>query len=278
MAFHDFLAWIPGREGEDPLKSGLVGEVAGWPRRKVGVLGGMGPEATSAFFGRLVELTPASKDQEHLVILVVCQPSIPDRVAHFLGDGESPLSQVRQAMQQLERVGSEFIAIPCNTVHALWDEMISAVSIPILNILDETAEQVSQAVGPRPANPRVGVLATAATLALELYQRGLEKRELIPVVPTPEVQRKVSRAIKLIKSSQDQTEATQLLQQAVDFFRQEGAGQLIYGCTELGLVPVETPLRVFDSLEILAQATVEVGLGLRPLPAVRRDGLVPSRP
>ncbi len=238
----------------------------------------MGPEATSAFFGRLVELTPASRDREHLVILVVCQPSIPDRVAYLLGDGESPLGQVRQAMSMLEAMGSEFIAIPCNTVHALWDEMISAVSVPILNIIDETVQQISQALGPRPANPRVGVLGTTATLALELYQRGLEDEGLIPIIPTPQVQRKVSRAVKLIKSSQDQAEATQLLQQAVDFFSQERAGQLIYGCTELGLVSVETPLRVFDSLEILAQATVEVGLGLRPLPVVRNDGFVPSRP
>ena len=71
----------------------------------IGVLGGMGPEATSVFFQRLVQLTPARRDQEHLKIVVINNPKIPDRTAHISGIGKSPIPALAEGAQDLVRLG-----------------------------------------------------------------------------------------------------------------------------------------------------------------------------
>lgn len=234
-------------------------------QRVVGILGGMGPEATAVFLHRLVELTPARFDQEHLKIVVVNNPKIPDRTAHIVGKGESPVPGLVEAARDLERLGADFIAIPCNTAHYFWQPIQDSVSIPVLNIVTETASRVRAELAPGQA---VGVLGTRATLELGLYQKALQERGLQAICPDLREQAKVTRAIDEIKSKGDRQLAGTCLSECLEYLHSQGAEAAIYGCTELGLAPTRNILPIFDSLEILAQSSVRMGLG-QESPAAR---------
>ncbi len=96
----------------------------------IGILGGMGPAATLALYERIIALTPAQCDQDHLRVIIDSNPKIPDRTAAILGNGESPLPAMAESAKTLERAGADFIVIPCNTAHYWLDELQKEVAIP----------------------------------------------------------------------------------------------------------------------------------------------------
>ena len=112
----------------------------------VGVLGGLGPAATVLFMRRLVELTDAPRDQDHVDLLVWQHGSIPDRSAFLLGHGESPEPVLVADAVALERAGARFIAIPCNTAVVWVEQMRAAVSIEVLDTVAETVDAARRAV------------------------------------------------------------------------------------------------------------------------------------
>lgn len=230
------------------------------PKRKtVGILGGMGPEATVDLFGKIVRLTPAKRDQDHLRILVDCLPQIPDRTAAILGAGESPGPMLRAAARRLESWGAELIVIPCNTAHYYHSEVAGAVSVPVLHIMVETARTIT---GNHPGVSQVGILASTGTLNAGLYRRALEDAGLTELCPPPEVQEDVMAAIYGVKSGEYER-SRRLLTAAAARLVQLGAGAVVAGCTEvpiaLGSSDVAVPL--VDATLALARAAVRNALG-----------------
>jgi len=112
-------------------------------KRVIGILGGMGPEATVALYKRILDRTPAKRDQDHLRVIIDSNPKIPDRTAAIVGKGESPLPMMTEGVRNLERVGADFLIIPCNTAHHWLSELRKAVSIPIIDMVGETAAAVA---------------------------------------------------------------------------------------------------------------------------------------
>src|SRR2546428_7813554 len=84
----------------------------------VGVLGGMGPLATADFYAKLVRLTPARTDQDHLRVIIDSNPQVPDRTRGLRGEGPDPTPALVATARGLERAGADLIAIPCNSAHA----------------------------------------------------------------------------------------------------------------------------------------------------------------
>lgn len=234
-------------------------------KKTVGVLGGMGPEATARFFYLLTQLTPAERDQDHLSVLIFSEPSIPDRTAHILKGAPSPLPALIKTAQRLQAAGADLIAIPCNTAHYFYEEIRASVSIPILHIIEETALQARKEVCRRETrqDARVAILATQGTLASGLYQRGLEKYQIGPWVPSEEIRHLIQHSIERIKAKSPRgetvREVNRIIRQLVDEAAIEG---VILGCTELGLLEpdLDPVVPILDSLKILAQATVRSAL------------------
>jgi len=104
-------------------------------KKTIGILGGMGPEATSLFFQRIIQNTPAQKDQQHLKIIIYNDPEIPDRTEAIVNNKESPVEKVKEGVKFLENSIVDFIAIPCITIHYFFDEIVSSVNIPVLNLI-----------------------------------------------------------------------------------------------------------------------------------------------
>src|SRR5580692_5810371 len=144
--------------------------------RVLGVLGGMGPLASAHFMVRLTMLTPAERDQDHIPAVLWSDPRVPDRSTAKLAGGEDPLPWLLRGIAGLRRAGCGAIAIPCNTAHG-WYEAMSAeaglaeAGCPILHIVDAAAADLHRA---RSAPGAIGVMGTAGTLAMRLYQDRLE--------------------------------------------------------------------------------------------------------
>lgn len=196
----------------------------------IGVLGGMGPAATVDFMTKMIRLVPATRDQDHVPLLVVSDPRIPDRVGPILeGRGASPLAAMLAGVQRLEAGGAQAIVMPCHTAHAWAGQLAHGTALPFLDIVDAALEELERrtAVGP------IGLLATRATLATGLYQDRLTAAGRPPVVlPDELIERLVLPAILLVKQNQAAAAADRL-HRAIDALAERGAGAALLACTEL---------------------------------------------
>jgi len=228
--------------------------------RTVGILGGMGPEATVELFRRITALTPARRDQDHLHVLIDSNPKIPDRTAAILGRGESPLPLLLAAAKNLERAGADFIAIPCNTAHYWLHELRENVSIPIIDMIGRTVERVASHGS---SLHTIGLLATTGTLRSGLYQRAFAKSGIDLLVPSDEQDAGIMRAIDGIKAGNYSVSNTVL--GAAQELMARGAEGIIPGCTELSLVvsPDSLSVPVFDPLSILAECAVALAMDVK---------------
>jgi len=214
--------------------------------RTVGILGGMGPEATLELFRQIITLTPARKDQEHLHIVIDSNPLIPNRTAAILEEDESPLPMMIKGARVLEQAGADFLVIPCNTAHHWLSYLRKAVSIPIIDMISETVTAIASCNPPIKA---VGLLATMGTVKCGLYQQALGDHDVSLLVSADQEQARIMDAIT------HKGTVMAVAQHLID----QGASGIISGCTELSLVVEEAALScpLFDPLSILARRAVE---------------------
>jgi aspartate racemase len=224
----------------------------------------MGPEATAAFYEYLIEETPARRDQDHLTVIIFSEPGIPDRTEHLLAKGPSPLPELIRVARAVEKAGAELIAIPCNTAHYFWESISQAVEIPVLNIIEETVSSVEKAFdsGLDATRPSIGVMSTMGAARMGLYENAVRARGLEVVPVSESFQQEVMKIIKGVKAGDDRAQSEVRFRSAVTVLTDQGAEGVILGCTELGLARGngEFPVPIFDSLKILAEATVKAAL------------------
>lgn len=216
----------------------------------VGIIGGMGPEATVQLMARLIARTPASDDADHLHVLVESNPKIPSRIAHLVeGTGEDPTPELVRIARNLERAGASFLAMPCNTAHGYAPAIAAAVGVPLLNMVELTAARV-HALMPK---GRVGLLASTAVHRTELYRQAFAPHGLQAVLPEDQVA--VMELIRRVKRGDTGTAAGAELARLAGSFG-ETVDCLLIACTELSLLtfalPGQTPW--VDALEVLTEA------------------------
>ncbi len=224
----------------------------------IGILGGMGPEATLNCFARIIENTPANRDQEHLHIIIDNNPEVPDRTQAVLEGGASPLPVLVQGCRSLEKAGADFIIMPCVTAHYYEKPLKQEAELPLLSILDGVAEHIVQH---HPRMKRIGLMGTDGTLQSGIFQKRLNAHGIETRICPPEMQERVMDAIyaiKGIRSDQQRKEITDELASVADYLIKQGAQGIIAGCTEiplaLGQHDVSAPY--FDSLLLLARAAI----------------------
>jgi aspartate racemase len=222
----------------------------------LGVLGGMGPLASAYFMTRLTLLTPALRDQDHIPAVLWSDPRVPDRTRSHVPGSEDPLPALLRGIAGLRAAGAGAIVIPCNTAHGWYEPMRRAAGVPVLHIVDATNAELGR-VAPPPGP--VGLLATEATLAMRLYQDGLEAQGLRCLVPsTATMRRLVNPAIAVIKANRV-PEAYAPLADCIGGLVAEGARAIILGCTDIPMglqagPPPDVP--VVDSIDALAKAAI----------------------
>lgn len=231
----------------------------------VGVLGGMGPDATIDFMAKVVAGTPANADQDHVRMLVDHNPRVPARI---LGDA-TRRSEIEEALAQmasgLERNGADFLVMPCNAAHNFIDRAVRETSIPFVHLIHETVRE-TRAVAPKAR--RVGLLAVDTSIRAGLYQAAVESAGMTMLVPDAANQRDVMRLIIQVKQGQRGKNIRDGMALIANALISEGADVIIAGCTEIPLVLSNDDITVplIASTDVLAARTVEWCLGLKPLP------------
>lgn len=225
----------------------------------IGILGGMGPEATIDLFTKIVKGTKVKKDQDHLRLLIDNNPKIPDRTLAIQGKGPSPLPQLIRSAKLLEKAGADFIIIPCVTAHYYYESLKKEVRIPILHIIEETVKFVGQKYK---EVQKLGLIATTGTLQTGLFQKAFASTGIKLIFPSNEIQKRcIMKAIygkKGIKVIGPSEESRILILEAAESLIFEGAQAIITGCTEVPLVlkDGDISIPVIDPVSILAQAAI----------------------
>lgn len=225
----------------------------------IGVLGGMGPEATLNFFERIIANTPANRDQEHLRVVINSNPKVPDRTAAILRGEESPVPMMIAGIQALARAGADFVAIPCVSAHFFLDELQRHAPLRILSIFEVTAEHIRRHY---PHIRTIGLLATSGTIEGLCFQNILKQALIETVTPNAKDQERIMAAIYGIKGkstvTRSRAEIGMEIRDVADRLVQRGAQGVIAGCTEIPLVlkAGDLSVPVFDTLLLLARAAI----------------------
>lgn len=221
---------------------------------RLGILGGMGPMATSDFFRKVIEMTDASKDQEHIHVLIDNNTEIPDRTGYLLNHGEDPRREMIRSAIKLEMMGANLIAMPCNTAHYFYQDINFYTNVPVLNMIEETAAFVKKKW---PSKKQFILLATTGTYKSKVYQRAFEKENLKLLEPDETGKAEVMQWIYQVKAGKVNVtpEAFNHLIEKID----SGLGlPVILGCTELPVLVQALNLKGWfvDPTRILAKSCV----------------------
>lgn len=237
----------------------------------IGIVGGAGPYAGLDLQRKILEQTIADKDQEHLTVISISQPSqLPDRTAYLMGEtAVNPANAIYSQLKKLEASGASVAAIPCNTAHAptifnvVRNRLRSeGLNLIFLHMLRETADYISQYY---PHIRRIGVLSTTGTYRVNIYPHLLETRGFTILVPSLSLQTEVIHpaiynpeyGIKSVGKGTVRSRAG--LREGIEVLKQQGAEAIILGCTEIPLAITETHfegLPIIDPTFVLARALI----------------------
>ncbi len=224
----------------------------------IGILGGMGPLATVELFRRIVEKTPAERDQEHPRIIIYNNPKIPDRTAFILGKGDDPRPELINSAKKLESWGADFIIMPCNTAHFFAETIQRGIRIPLLSMVEETAKEIEK-MGLR----KVGLLATDGTIKGLVYHRALLNRGINIAIPNKQDQKKVMKGIYDGVKAGNLELGRELILEVAKRLEKRSEG-IISGCTEVSVALRQEDLKVvlIDPMDVIAERAVKLALGL----------------
>jgi aspartate racemase len=233
----------------------------------IGILGGMGPEATLDCYSKIIANTPAKRDQDHLRVIIDSNPKVPDRTAAIISDGESPVPVLLAGCRYLQKAGADFIIIPCVSAHFFIEELRRQTKLPILSIFDVVAETIAR---DHPQIKTVGLMGTTGTISGGLFQKRLAAEGIETIIPDYIHQSKVMEAIYDIKKSQPTRSRSQITADLIataEGLVSRGARGIVAGCTEipLALKPEHLAVPCFDASTILARAAI-FEAGRTPLP------------
>ena len=220
---------------------------------RLGILGGMGPQATQIFYQRILDRTDAERDQEQLPTLILSDTEMPDRTAAILsGEGDRVYRRLLEDAQLLERNGCTAIAIPCNTSHYFADELQTQLNVPIIHMVRETCKVLA-----KQGCKRVGILATDGTIQTQTYQKECAAQGFEGVAPDEATQKLVMSIIydEIKKGEKGSREKFAAIDRALRTLNCDAA---ILGCTELSVYRVYHGLPDFyiDALEVLVEQSI----------------------
>ena len=197
-------------------------------KKTIGIVGGMGPLATCDLFKKIVEITDAACDQDHVRVCIDSNTEISDRTAAILSGGKNPVPEMVKSAVRLQGMGADVLIMPCNTAHYFYNQIVPFVDTPFLNMLEETAKEIK-----RREIKKVGLLATDGTCQSGVYKTVFDAAGIEMLSPSPVGQQAVMDVIyKGVKAGNLSIDLSGF-NKAMDELFEAGAEVLVLGCTEL---------------------------------------------
>lgn len=222
--------------------------------RRIGIIGGMGPEATVLLMQRVIAATPARDDADHLPLIVDQNPQVPSRIRHLIEKtGEDPGPVLAAMAVRLQGAGAEALAMPCNTAHHYAPVIRAAVGVPLIDMVQLSVKQAALMAG---RGRRVGILASPAVRQVRLFDGPCARAGLTAVYAADEAA--MLAAIRSIKANGATETARATLAAASAQLLADGAGVQMIACTEFSLIAdsILPGVQSFDTLDQLVKGIV----------------------
>lgn len=212
--------------------------------------------ATSYLFNKIISLTEAECDQDHIHVLIDNNTEIPDRTNYLLHGGENPLDKLVESAKLLEASGADFLIMPCNTAHYFYSDIQKQINIPFINMIDETAKYVLECY---PEIKRVGLLATEGTCSTGVYDNVFGNYGIKIEKPLLNGQEHVTEMIYSIKSGSYKKTISQGYYEVLEAMLKL-TEVTVLGCTELPVAHGIYGLNgnYVNTLQVLAESAVRL--------------------
>jgi len=224
--------------------------------KSVGIIGGLGPETTAEFYLDIV-FSAYQKSKEARPGIIISSVPLPYQIEEDLitknTGAERYIPFLTAEAKRLQKAGSDFLVMPCNSLHVFIEEIRNAVNIPVLSIIEETVKFFKN----NNLN-RVGIVSTSATIENKLYETAFEKNGIDYQTPDNFQQAKMGKFIHNLVMGQQKSKDRDELIHIINDFETKNVDCVALACTDLQLlIPKHPRLKIFDTMKILAEATVE---------------------
>jgi len=227
--------------------------------RTIGLIGGMSWESSSHYYRLLNEEVKRRLGGLHSARCILASVDFAEvEPLQRAGRWDELGAMLNRAALDLERAGADLLLVCANTMHKVADAVTRGVRIPLLHVVDVTAERV-KAAGVR----KVGLLGTRYVMEEAFYRDRLASHGLEVTVPGPEDRAEVNRVIfeELVLGRLEPASKARYLA-IMRSLLAGGAQGVILGCTEIGLLvqQPDLPAPLFDTTELHAMAAVDRAL------------------
>ncbi|RUO55944.1 aspartate/glutamate racemase family protein [Pseudidiomarina homiensis] len=227
--------------------------------KTIGLIGGMSWESTQTYYRLLNEQVRQRLGGLHSAKVILNSVDFAEiEPLQHQGDWQGTADILVKAAQSLEAAGADFFLIGTNTMHKVAPEVQKAVKIPLLHIVDATAEALKA-----DGITTVGLLGTKFTMEQAFYRERLEAQGLKVIIPNETQRNSVHEVIFKELCLGVTTSASKLAYlDIVSDLHQQGAQAVILGCTEIGMLikPADTTVPLYDTTELHANAAVTYAL------------------
>ncbi|WP_338471160.1 amino acid racemase [Niallia sp. XMNu-256] len=226
--------------------------------KSLGIIGGMGPKATSVFFDKVIESTDAHKDQDHINMVILNHATLPDRTETILsGDDGAFLDEIRKDIEILEKAGVSNIAIPCNTSHYFYEKIQEMTDIHVIHMIEETIKEISEKYG---RTAKIGIMATNGTIKSDIYKKVANSFGLEVYYPDPDTQAQIMDIIYNKVKSDLTLDVTEIENIVFDFIFNHECSCVILACTELSCIQLNKDVEKYcvDAMEVLVKRSIEL--------------------
>jgi len=223
--------------------------------KKVGIIGGVGPETTAEFYLDVI-FACQEKDKTSRPNIIISSVPLPYKIEEDLimrnVGSERYIPYLTAEAQRLEKAGADFIVMPCNSLHIFIEQIRESVTIPVLSIVEETVKFIKQS-----GFSRVGIVSTSATIENKLYKNAFAEAAIEYATPDDYQQAKMGKFImNLVTGRQNNRDREEFIKIIGDFEAKD-VDCVMLACTDLQLlIPKHPKLKIFDTMKVLADATV----------------------
>lgn len=224
--------------------------------KTLGIIGGLGPETTSEFYLDIV-FSSFKKSKKARPGIIIASVPLPYKIEEDLimsnkgADRYIPFL-VNEA-KRLEKAGAAFIVMPCNSLHVFIEDIRNAVDIPVLSIIEETVIFLE-----KNNFNKVGIVSISATIQNKLYENAFEKAEIAYETPNDFQQAKMGKFILNLVTGQQKNSDREEVIKIINDFENKDVDCVALACTDLQLlIPKHPTLKIFDTMKIFADSTVE---------------------
>lgn len=219
----------------------------------LGIIGGMGPEATAEIFRKIISLTVASCDQEHMKICVLNKPQIPDRTEYLINNGKSPLPLIIEGINELKNLSTRFFIIPCNTSHIFSSEFNESEDIVFIDMIKTTKNYLQVQF----KDDKICILGTTGTVSAKVYGHGYNADKVNIIYPNKLLQSEVMDIILSVKANSNTIihNRERLIEVIKKVLIENGECTFVIACTELSVIMSNLTIegiKFIDAMELLA--------------------------